>query len=361
MATENLENKQTTAPGVNADEVSLTEIVDKIKNTFGYILSKWKLIVLIGLIGGGLGFAYASFKKPVYTASTTFVLEEGGSAGGGMAGQYANLASMVGIDIGGGNNGLFSGDNILEIYKSQKMLRKVLLSSAEFNGKKELLIDRYIAINELGKKWDQYLKAPGFSFADTNSVGIVKDSLLNVAIKDLNKQYLTVGKLDKKSSIIKVSVSSEDELFAKELTESVVSTVNDFYIQSKTKRSLDNLKILQHQTDSVKAVMNGAIYKSAVTIDATPNLNPTRQVLRTAVQRSQFDAEANKAILQELVKNLEISKISFRKEVPLIQVIDEPMLPLEKDKTSRAKGLVFGGLLFGFMAVFYFFIRKSIS
>ena len=50
---------------------------------------------------------------------------------------------------------------------------------------------------------------------------------------------------------------------------------------------------------------------------------------------------------------LELSKVTLRKETPLIQVIDRPILPLEKDKVSKLKSLILGGFLAGFLTVLY--------
>jgi len=341
------------------EEISLIEVVTTLREWNKYFLSKWLIILLFIAIGALVGFVYAWFKKPVYTASATFVLEESGGGGGAM-GQYAGLASMVGIDLGGSSNGLFSGDNIIALYKSRTMLKKVLLSSAEFDGKKQQLIDRYIDFNELRNKW----KSPelkNIAFSDTGKYTVLQDSILSEIIKNINLNDLSVSKPDKKSSIIDVSVKSRDEKFAKVFTDQLVETVNDFYVQSKTKKSLQNLAILQSQTDSVKAVMNGAIYNSASTIDATPNLNPTKQILRAPVQKSQFTAETNKVILGELIKNLELSKISLRKETPLIQVIDRPVLPLEKDKIGKLKSVIIGAFLCGLTGLIYLIFRKMLQ
>jgi uncharacterized protein involved in exopolysaccharide biosynthesis len=53
--------------------------------------------------------------------------------------------------------------------------------------------------------------------------------------------------------------------------------------------------------------------------------------------------------LTELVKQTELARINLRKETPLIQVIDKPILPLKKEKFGKAKGLVLGGLLAVFL------------
>src|SRR5258707_3500153 len=129
-------------------EVSLKEALLKIQSGIRYLKSKWLTILIVGIFGGLVGLAYSILNKTNYIAVCTFVLDEG-SKGGGLS-QYAGLASIVGVDIsglGGGNEGLFTGDNILELYKSRSMIEKALLSEAVFNGRKELLIDRYIDYN----------------------------------------------------------------------------------------------------------------------------------------------------------------------------------------------------------------------
>src|SRR3546814_2342407 len=81
---------------------------------------------------------------------TTFVLEGGDSKGG--LSQYAGMAAMVGVDLGGGTSGLFQGDNIFELYKSRRMLTQTLLSKTHSDSS-ELLIERYISFNRLRERW----------------------------------------------------------------------------------------------------------------------------------------------------------------------------------------------------------------
>ena len=335
------------------DEISLKELILKIKEWISYLWSKKWTIITAGIIGCALGLAYSFIKKPIYTATTTFVLESGEKGGG--LGAYAGLAAMAGIDLGGGGGGIFQGDNILELYKSRSMMEKALLDTVDIDGKKISLIDHYVAVNKLREKWDQMPETKDVVFNATPNR--IKDSLMTDIINNINKNILSVTKPDKKLSIIKVDVKSEDEQFAKLFNEKIVQMVNDFYVETKTRKSLDNIAILQHQTDSVKAVMYGAIYQSAAVADATPNLNPTRQVLRTPAVRSQANAEANKAIYSELVKNLELAKITARKEAPLIQVIDEPVYPLNKETMGKSLSAIVGSLIFSIISVFFLVFR----
>jgi uncharacterized protein involved in exopolysaccharide biosynthesis len=54
-----------------------------------------------------------------------------------------------------------------------------------------------------------------------------------------------------------------------------------------------------------------------------------------------------------LVAQLELSKVSLRKETPLVQIIDRPILPLEKEKLSRTKSFIIGGFLASFFCILY--------
>lgn len=174
----------------------------------------------------------------------------------------------------------------------------------------------------------------------------------------MNNSYLSVSKPDKKLNIIQVRVKSTDELFAKEFNDKLVANVNEFYIQTKTKKSLQNVSILQTQTDSVKRALNGAIHSTLTVADATPNLNISRQLLREPAQRSQFTADANKVLLTELVKNLELTKMALRRETPLIQIIDAPIIPLEIDKLSKFIALWAGGVIGGGLCIFALILKK---
>ncbi|WP_293302809.1 Wzz/FepE/Etk N-terminal domain-containing protein [Pedobacter sp. UBA4863] len=357
-----MDNQAAKVETKDEDEISLKELILKIKEWWQYLWRKKWIIIAAGLVGGLLGLGYSFIKKPIYTATTTFVLESG-EKGGGLA-AYAGVASMMGIDLGGGGGGIFQGDNILELYKSRTMIEKTLFSPLD-SLSKQPLIERYIEINKLREGWEKKpeLKDLHFSIGD-NKVKLknsktqrLRDSVVSKVVEVIGKGYLNVTKPDKKLSIIKVDVKSADETFAKRFNEEIVKNVNDFYVQTKTKKSLDNVQILQHKTDSLRAVMNGAIYSAASVADATPNLNPTRQVQRAApVQRAQFSAETNKAVLGEMMKNLEMSKMALMKETPLIQVIDEPVYPLKKEKLGKIKGAFYGGILIGFIVVAYLMI-----
>jgi hypothetical protein len=343
-------------------EITFNDLVLKLYDWYKYLKSKWMLIILAGLLGLALGYAYSIYKKPVYSAVTTFALED--SAPGGSMGQVAGLASMIGLDIGGsGGSGIFQGENIMELYKSRTMIQRTLLSEQQFGNKKMLMIDRYLQFNALKNDPDNgdSAKLMSFKIGDNEKLSRAQDSVLGQVVGKINKDNLIVTKPDKKSTIIKVEFSSQDELFSKAFTDRIVQNVNDYYVKTKTKKSFNNVMVLQHQADSVRRMLNGAISGMAQAVDANPNPNPSRQVLRVPSQRRQIDAEANKAILVELVKNLELSKITLLKETPLIQVVDEPILPLKRDAPGKMQSMVIGAFLMVLLTVIFLLARRGLN
>lgn len=345
------------------DEVSLKDLILKLKAWNAYLISKWYIIFASILLGGILGVFYAKSQTPSYIASTTFVLE-GGEKGGGL-GQYSGMAAMMGIDLGG-SSGIFQGENIIKLYQSRAMLEKALLSKTypSIDQSTELLIERYIAFNELHDKWKERPDLLSVDFhAEENTLNPaqirIRDSLITSFYNAINSTILKVGKPDKKLSIIQVDVRSSDEDFSKSFNESLVEHVNQFYIQTKTSKSTQNIAVLQTKVDSVRKAMSGAIYSVAHVMDATPNLNPARQVQRIApTQEAQFSAETNKAILSQLVQNLELTKMNLLQEQPLLQVVDKPIYPLKVESFGTIKGLLIGAFFIGLITVIILVLNK---
>ena len=81
---------------VKSDEISLKELLQKGKEWFVYLFSQWKIILITGIIGAAIGLAYSFSKKPIYTATLSFALEDEKSGGG--LGSALGLASSFGID-----------------------------------------------------------------------------------------------------------------------------------------------------------------------------------------------------------------------------------------------------------------------
>lgn len=341
------------------DEISLKEIVAKTKEYYAYLRSKWRIISLSVIIGAILGLTYSFIKKPVYTATLSFAIE--GEQNGGGLNNALGLANTLGLNLDSGGGGIFAGANLTELFKSRSMVEKTLLYPMKISGKETTLAEMYIEQQKWREKWEDDPKLQKINFlpgAKREKFSRVQDSILGVMYKRLSETDLAVDQKDKQISIINIDVNSGNEIFAKYFCETLAIQVSDFYIATKSKKARTNMSILERQTDSIRNELNGAITGVAIANDNTFNLNPALNVQRSPSARKQVDVQANTAILTELVKQTEMAKVTLRKDMPLIQIIDKPILPLPITQLTKFKGILLGSLLFGFFAITFFIIQK---
>ena len=337
------------------NQFTIKEVIQNTSGWFSYFLSQWKILVLAGVIGLVLGALVSIYKKPVFIATTSFVLEDGD--GGGM-GNMSGLASLVGVNLGsmGGTSGLFQGDNIMELYRSERMLDEALLSPFDEN---QLLIDRFIEFEKIDKKWSSKVDVASMDFSiPRENFTVSQDSVVKEVAKLVREKQLSVAKPDRKLTIIQVSVLSKDEAYAKVFNERLVENVNEFYRETKTKKTSENLAILQSQADSVRKILDESIGAFASASDRVPNANPLLSSATIESRKRQIDVQATGAVYEEVVKNLEIAKVNHRNNSPLIQIIDSPRFPLERSEIRLVKGMVYGCAILGMLAIVMVYFRR---
>ena len=342
------------------DDLTLKEIVHTLQGYYVYFKSKIKYIAIIVFLGALLGVAYAGLKSPEYTASLSYALEEGKSGVGGLA----SLAGSFGVNVGaGGNSGAFTGNNLMELYKSRSMVEQTLLAPVEADGERLSLAEYYVKDKEWREDWQEepelnkQLKFP--PQADRDLFSRPQDSIMGLIYEQLTEEHLSVEQESDEVGIATIKLTHPNEYFAQQFTLSLTETVTDFYVKTKSKRSKKNLDILQKQTDSVRNALNTSIKELAVANDNNFGLNPAYRVETVSSAKEQVDVQANTAILEELVKQTEMAKVSFRKQTPLIQVIDRPILPLKKEEIGFLKGIVLGGFIAGVLVIVFFIAYRE--
>lgn len=321
------------------EETIVENILKKLGNSFRFVVKKGVLVSLLVIIMGML-LAYFGVKQlnNKFVARITFFSENNSA---GKLGGYAGIASQLGFDIGLGSSDAFSGENIIELLKSKHILEKTLLLPIAKNSS-TLFIDEYL------KNHKKFKIETGYNSITNQRL---KDSLLNIIIEDISKSKLAVDKLNNLSDIMYIDYKDNNELFAKNFAENIVTTTINFYVAYKTEKGLQNVNLLQHQVDSVRKLLYGRIDVLANISDL--NVNPLKQNGKTDTQKKQSEMQVNSILYGELLKNLELSKITLQKQKPLIQIIDTPRLPLKNKQFTELQAVLLGALC---SFIFYFFV-----
>ena len=336
------------------DEISFQETARKIQAYIGFLFSKWLIILIAGFIGGVLGLVYAYTAKPTYNAALNFVLSNNSSSSGGLMG----FASQFGVNLGSNGDDAFTGDNIITLMKSRRMVQTALFLPIPDSN--ESLLNFYIKDNKLNEGWAENEKLKNvFPFpASGDKMSLMQDSIFRLICGGIQTNMLDVTKPDKDQNIYNVTTTSTNPLFSFYLTKYLVDVTSSFYIDTKTSSAKGNLTMLQKEADSLRRTLGGVIVSAGSQTDYTFNLNPAYQVQRAGVQQSQASATAIGQAYGQVLQSLEIAKITLQKETPLYQVIDEPTLPLDEDKPGKLTSLIIGGFLAGILICGILIARK---
>ena len=341
---------------IEEEKISLIFLIQSFKDWLNFLISKKNQIIF-----GSIFFLFFTICSnylisPVHYARTTFVLDNENSAGS--MGDLSSLASLAGINSSNfmDASSLFQIDNIQELYRSNTMIKQTLLSNANYKTKNFLIIERFVKAESLDSEWNNL----GVQMSDFNlkKSSRLKDSLVKELIKIIKKDYLIVDKPSRKTTILEIGFDHKDEILAKTFNENLVRIVNDFYNKTKTLKTGMNLEILQRQADSIKIVLDTSIMMLAETDQSIPNPNPLTKVSLVPYQKSMIDVQTNGAIYQELLKQLELAKVSHRNKIPLIQIIDKPEFPLENSRWKFLKTIVYGLILGLLLSILFVSTRR---
>jgi hypothetical protein len=344
-------------PQENKDEVSLKNLILIGKEWVAYLwLYKWG-IILVSALGGALGYTYAKFyTTPIYTSTVTFTMEQ---KGGGSAGALGGLASSLGLgDISGASRtGMFGGENILVLMKSNRIIHEALKAPMkELNG--DHLMNAYLQNHFAGALKEKKIKLFP-KVIDTLDTNRAQDSLLLLVTKNIRETQLIADRADKMNTIINLEVKDENEKWAFLFSKMIVQHAIDLYMEIKVGKLISTERDLTRKRDSIRGLLNGTITTLAIETD----LNSHAPLMRykTTQAKKQVDVEVLKAMYGNIIQNLESTKFQRSQEEPIIEIIDEPILPLEVEKFGMAKGILGGAFLTGFLIVGYLVLRKGLK
>jgi hypothetical protein len=332
------------------DEISLAELWLKAQVAIRFLWKKKIWILGIGFLFALGGYLKVYRAKPVYSASLTFSLEQGGTGGG-----ISGLASQFGFSMGSGGDGL-GGDNLLSLMKSRRIIEDVLFTPIQVEGDSVSLLNHYVhKLPKMEREWDSL---GIFPFGRMDEISRSQDSAIGLIVKSLAEQSLAVAKVDKKLSFVTVNYSGHDPIFAKNFVELLSQKASDFYVETKMSNSRANVDKLERRVDSVSAELNAAMVGYSQSQDQ--NQFTVQTVAKVPSMQKQIKVTMLTTLYGELVKNLELSKTMMAREEPLITLIDRPHYPL-RVRESKLKSSIIGAFLGSFLSILFFAARAFLG
>ena len=139
--------------------------------------------------------------------------------------------------------------------------------------------------------------------------------------------------------------------------ETLINEMSKMYISHQTAQANNTLDFLQDRADSVFVELELAEQEFARVKDINQRIIKASGRLKE--MQLMRRVEVLNAMYLELVKNLELSKITLLNRTPIINIIDEPIIPLAENRPSNLLGALAGGFL-GFILSFCYLISRKL-
>ncbi len=333
--------------------ITLIDVIRFVKECFTEIKKNRLIVLSIVCFVTALGILVSFISKPIYIASSTMMLE--GSKGGSVSGAMA-LANQFGL-LNSGAGAAMNEDKLLEIIKAETIIKTALFREATIDSTTDILANHFINLFGYSKKWKSDETLKGFRFQHKkDDLTMQESAVFKMFYAQIVTNFLKVDK--SKSSIITVTITSPSELFSKYFNEQLVKAVISFYVDRITEKERTNVDIVQKRVDSIAVALRDAELALAKWKDASNQLVKAQGMITEIKLRR--NVEVNNSMYIEGIKQLEISKFTLMDETPFLQIIDEPVLPLNtKGGIPVTKGILAGFFIGSVLAGLYIWIRKK--
>jgi uncharacterized protein involved in exopolysaccharide biosynthesis len=263
---------------------------------------------------------------PYYKCEVILAPEAG--AGGGNAGQLASLASSFGVSLGGGNA---SGDAITpslypDLMKSTDF--KTSLFPIKVHGKKDKTSITYY--DYLKNEW----KAPWWEdffglMAPENKPDTLVDNfeltgeqarIAGMIMKNV------VCKIDKKTNLISISVTTQEPYIAALLADSVKTRLQDFLTEYRTQKSRHDLEYAEMLLRQAKKDYEHARQKYVEFVDAN------QDIVLESIRQKQTDLENDLQLQYNNYNTLSAQVLAYKAKVqeatPAFTTLQRATVPL---------------------------------
>lgn len=352
---------QMSAPDMdNAQEIDLIELAKRLWDERKFLFTCCGIAVVVGLV--------VAFSIPKEYSTTVKLAPETSDPSKKM-GNLGGLAAMAGINL----NTASGADAISpELYPDVVQSIPFLLELFPV----EVVNEKGTLSTSLYEYMDEYQRAPWWGYilqAPFKLLGVVKElfskkeeekSSKEVSSFHLTNDQATVIKslqgrisiaVDKKTSVITVTVQMQDPLISASITQVVLNNLQNYITNYRTQKVKQDLEF----TGKVFGEAREAYYKAqrAYASFEDANKNIISASYRTEQERLKNEMTLTFNVYNSLAQKLEQDKLRVQEQTPVYTILQPATVPLRP--TSPKKPMILVG--FVFLAIFggigYVFIK----
>jgi uncharacterized protein involved in exopolysaccharide biosynthesis len=332
------------------DEMTLREVILKVREYYRELLSKRKIVALLVLAGMSIQAHRVFTFIPYYPASLSFMVNESkGSSIGGMLGQ---LGSLVGVEKEERH------EKILELAKSRRMMARALFDKHTLDGRDDYFANHIIHTEKFHKAWRRDTVLNGFLFTrgDPTQFNNIENRVLKaihmkLAGGEQEKEPLYAAKAEKKTGIMTLTIKTRKAELSIALANALFKSLSDYYIESTVRKEQETYNLLTEKKDSLEHIIYANDIQTARHADQSYSL--LSAVDKVPAKRFDRNNIILTTLYAEVLKNWQLAEFALKTSTPFITSIDEPILPIKPTRKSLLKSLIVGAVIGGMLSVTY--------
>ena len=312
------------------DEINFTEIIKKIYNSRKIIIYITLIFVIIGIV--------ISLLSPIkYSSSTIFIPQNQEVNSSSLSG----VASLVGINLGNSYGKELPTTMYPKIAESPKFKRLIL--NKIIDSKKNLTLKEFIIEN---------YKPKGKDFSNSSELYV---SELEENCFEILSRIISIS-VNESDGFVTLSTEMSNAEYSALLANISKEILQKIIIENKIESAKQNLKFSEEQLAEKKVEFDRIQSKLSYFSDS--NQNSVSPFVINERDKLEAEFQIINAVVIELSKQVEQSKLQVTKDTPVFSTIKEPVIPNVRTSPKR-KLLVFTYSFFGFILSIFFILIKE--
>ena len=337
------ENRKYTEPHFAEEEYDEIDIMELLRKLF----KEWKLILKWCGIAAVAGLVIGFSIPREYSVTSKLAPESVTKSGGGALG---SLASLAGINLGAmSSSDAVSPDLYPDIVSSTPFVVELFPIRVDFEHRKDdVSTDYYTYLKEYTRQpwWSVVMAAPfralgwftgllrgreepveGYADLDPSALTPEQEEIADAIRKNISLM------VDKKTSILALTVTAQDPHVAARVSEEVIGRVQTYVTNYRTEKSRQDRDYYQKLYDESQANYFAAQQRYASYVDR--NQGVILQSVRTEQTRLQNEMELSFQLYNACAQQLQAAKAQVQQETPVFTIIDPPQVPLRRSKPNK--------------------------
>lgn len=264
-----------------------------------------------------------------YTATAVILPPSEEGIGGGLLSRYSSMASLIGVNVGGGN----VGPNLYQdIITSKKILEPIIearYQTNKFPDKKVNLID-YFEIKE-----DNPRKS------------------LEVCFLKVKNEVVSVG-VNPETFVAMIRVTTREPKLSARIARKLVIALEDFNKNTIQREAVLQREFIQTRLNEINAGLKRAEDNLQSFLENVDDITTPKAQIE--VNRLRRQIELQSAILIEMKKQQEIYKVKEFTDLASLKVLDEPTPPELRSFPKRKMIIILFMIGISFLIMSYYLI-----